>query len=108
MNKMRKHNIVYIVFWGIIAYILLIFIYFFAIVGAIIERLFTPKMVRLVKFCFIALIVYFCVKAPIMWVFTDLLHLHYVISGAISGAVVSIAQFLPSDWWFWTRKKSPS
>jgi hypothetical protein len=36
---------------------------------------------------------------------TDFLLVHYVLSGAIAGAVITLAQFIPSEHWIWGKKK---
>lgn len=64
------------------------------------------KLKRLAKFCFVSLLTYFVLKAPIMLLLTDVLHIHYVLSGAIAGAVLTLANFVPSEWWVWKKKNA--
>jgi len=62
------------------------------------------RFIRLVKFCFSALILYI-LKAPIQVLLTDFIHIHYLISGAVAGAVITLAQFLPVEHWIWKGGK---
>lgn len=52
----------------------------------------------------IALAVYFLVKSPITWLLTDILGVHYILSGAISGIVVTILTFIPTEFWIFKNK----
>lgn len=61
------------------------------------------KLWRLFKFALSALILYFVFKTPIMVVLTEVFRIHYVLSGALAGAVITILQFIPSEWWVWKR-----
>ena len=63
------------------------------------------KAWRLVKFCLAALIIYFAGKVPFMLLMTEVLHVHYVISGAIAGAFITLLQFIPSEFWIWNKKQ---
>jgi Flp pilus assembly protein TadB len=56
------------------------------------------------KFSLTALIIYFCLKTPIMWFLTDILHIHYILSGAISGIIVTVLMFIPSEFWVFKQK----
>ena len=59
---------------------------------------------RFQKYIAASFIVYVVVKVPIMLVFTELGHLHYTISGFIAGAVVTLLNFLPGEFWVWGHK----
>ena len=45
-------------------------------------------------FCLSALALYFLGKSPITWLLTDYLHIHYILSGAISGIIVTVVSWL--------------
>lgn len=64
-----------------------------------------PKLARLTKFALSAFLIYFICKTPMIWLLTEYGHLHYVLSGAIAGSVVSLLNFVPAEFWIW-RKKS--
>jgi len=66
---------------------------------------FKRRLWRLFKFCLSALIIYFVVKAPVMWLLTDILGVHYILSGAVAGALPTLLMFIPSEWWIWKPKK---
>jgi len=51
-----------------------------------------------------ALLVYFVLKSPMTWFLTDILHIHYILSGAISGIIVTILTFIPSEFWIFKDK----
>lgn len=62
------------------------------------------KFERLMKFCFSAFVCYFVVKVPVIWLLTEYFAVHYILSGAIAGAVLAIANFVPSEWWVFKKK----
>lgn len=64
-----------------------------------------PKLVRLGKFILATFVIYVAVKAPMLVFFTDVLKMHYVISGFIVGSIMSLLNFLPSEFWVWRKKK---
>lgn len=52
-----------------------------------------------------SLAIYFLIKSPITFLFTDILHIHYILSGAISGIVVTVLSFLPVEFGIYKGKK---
>jgi len=62
------------------------------------------RIKRLLKFCLSSLIIYFVVKAPIMWLLTEFGDVHYLVSGFIAGTVPTLANFVPSEYWVWKKK----
>lgn len=63
-----------------------------------------PKLLRLGKFILSAFIIYFICKAPVIWLLTDIAGVHYVLSGAIAGATITLLNFIPSEFWIWKKK----
>lgn len=62
-----------------------------------------PRIQRLGKFVLSAFLIYTICKAPIMLVLTELAGVHYIFSGFIAGAVLTLLNFLPSEWWVWRK-----
>lgn len=65
------------------------------------------KVKRLIQSSASATVLYFIIKIPILWILTDLFHIHYLISGAMSGAALTLFQFIPNEFWVWKGKKNP-
>lgn len=63
-----------------------------------------PRIQRLGKFVLSAFLIYMVCKAPIMLVLTEMAGVHYVFSGFIAGAVMTLLNFLPSEWWVWKNR----
>lgn len=66
-----------------------------------------PKLWRLFKYALSAMFVYFIFKTPVMLLLTELGRIHYVFSGALAGAVLTLIEFIPSEFWVWRRKGDP-
>lgn len=64
-----------------------------------------PRLYRLCKFVFNALVIYLIFKAPLIVLFTEFLGLHYVWSGFIVGSILTLINFLPSEFWVWRKKE---
>jgi hypothetical protein len=56
-------------------------------------------------FSLTSLAIYFLIKSPITWLLTDILHVHYILSGAVSGIVVTVLTFLPVEFGIYKNKK---
>lgn len=63
-----------------------------------------PWFRHLVKFILSATVIYWLVRAPILWVLTELAHIHYLVSAFIAGVVVSLATFVASELWVWRER----
>ena len=68
-----------------------------------------PKITRDVlkrgfNYSLTALVIYFLIKSPITVLLTDYFHIWYVFSGAISGIVVTILTFIPTEFWVFKDK----
>jgi len=63
-----------------------------------------PRLQRLAKFILSAFIIYFVLKAPVMWLLTDFLSLHYIWSGFVAGSIITLLNFIPSEFWVWKKK----
>lgn len=64
------------------------------------------RLRRLIEFIVAAVLIYAVVKAPVMWICTDVLGLHYLVGGFIAGSIVTLANFLPSEFWIWKKKET--
>lgn len=60
---------------------------------------------RLLKFMLSAFMIYMVFKAPVMLVLTEICGVHYVLSGFIAGSVLTLLNFVPSEYWVWKKKK---
>jgi hypothetical protein len=56
-------------------------------------------IIRGFKYCAVALAFYFGAKAPIMWLFTSVLGVNYIVSGAIAGILVTLLTFFLAETW---------
>jgi putative flippase GtrA len=68
-----------------------------------------PKITRDVlkrgfNYSLTALVIYFLIKSPITVLLTDYFHIWYIFSGAISGIVVTILTFIPTEFWVFKDK----
>jgi len=63
-----------------------------------------PRLQRLARFIVSAAMIYFVFKAPVMWFLTDVFGLHYVLSGFVAGSVITLLNFVPSEFWIWKKK----
>ena len=62
------------------------------------------KLKRFLKYLLSSLVVYVVVKAPIMWLLTDFVEVHYLVSGLIAGSVPTLASYIPNEYWVWKKK----
>jgi len=60
---------------------------------------------RLTKFVLSAFLIYMVCKAPVMLVLTEICGVHYVLSGFIAGSVLTLLNFVPSEYWVWRKPK---
>ena len=62
-----------------------------------------PTFQRFAKYGVLTTITFWLAKAPMMWFFTDLLGVWYVLSGFIVGIIVTLLGFVYSEWGIWKK-----
>jgi uncharacterized membrane protein YedE/YeeE len=55
-------------------------------------------------FCLLASIMYFGLKAPIMYFFTGMLGINYILGGFFAGVIVTVITFFFSKFWIFRGK----
>lgn len=63
-----------------------------------------PRLYRLCKYIFSAFVIYFVFKTPVIMLLTEIVGLHYVISGFVAGSILTLMEFIPNEFWVWKRK----
>lgn len=63
-----------------------------------------PRILRLSLFVFSAFAIYMLFKAPAIFLLTEYIGVHYVWSGFIAGMIITLINFLPSEFLIWRGK----
>lgn len=58
---------------------------------------------RFTKFGISTLLMFWLVKGPIIWLFTDVWGIWYVLSAFMGGLIVTIGGFILNELWVWAR-----
>jgi hypothetical protein len=56
-------------------------------------------------FCLVATFFYFGVKAPIMYLFTSIMGINYIVGGFLAGVIVTVGSFLLTEFGIYKPKK---
>jgi len=58
---------------------------------------------RLAKFASTTFFVYWMAKAPLIWFFSEILGLWYILSAFIVGIIVTVIGFIFNEFWIWRK-----
>lgn len=58
---------------------------------------------RFIKFGLSTFVMFWLLKGPIIWLFTDVWGIWYVLSAFIGGLIVTVAGFVLNELWVWAK-----
>jgi len=63
-----------------------------------------PRVQRFIKYAFILTLQFWGLRAPLVWLLTEYLKLHYLLSSFSIGVFLAVLGFIWNEFWIWREE----